>query len=191
MKDLLEKFETRVTEIEKKRSFLSKAERLEFEDTVIDILAKAVHECIRQGNIFLRDIIEKCDEVIVKEGFQFFRDQLQALIYQSIFAARSFEKPRGYAGDFEMMNLIYRNESYGPSLFARVMERAMQLHPEPHSLASPSDQNGTLMSYGTRPATACVGLPEATQPVCVSCAGTATPPGVPPLATRRCTIPTL
>jgi extracellular factor (EF) 3-hydroxypalmitic acid methyl ester biosynthesis protein len=34
---------------------------------------------------------------------------------------RAFEKPRGYAGDYEMMNQIYRNSFEGHDLFSRIL----------------------------------------------------------------------
>jgi hypothetical protein len=40
-------------------------------------------------------------------------------------AARCFHKPLGYAGGFEMMNMIYRNESLGDTLFGRALSRVL------------------------------------------------------------------
>ena len=41
------------------------------------------------------------------------------------FAARCFHKPLGYAGDFEMMNMLYRNESLGDTLVGRSLSRVL------------------------------------------------------------------
>lgn len=51
----------------------------------------------------------------------FFREQLGPLIHQAPVVHRAYTKPRGYAGDFEMMNHLYRNEFEGDSLFARAL----------------------------------------------------------------------
>ena len=40
-------------------------------------------------------------------------------------AARFFHKPLGYAGDFEMMNMLYRNESLGDTLFGQALSRVI------------------------------------------------------------------
>jgi extracellular factor (EF) 3-hydroxypalmitic acid methyl ester biosynthesis protein len=56
---------------------------------------------------------------------RYFHDRFGALIDLSPFAARCFHKPLGYAGDFEMMNMIYRNESLGSTLFGRSLSRVV------------------------------------------------------------------
>jgi len=56
---------------------------------------------------------------------RYFHDRFGALIDLSPFAARCFHKPLGYAGDFEMMNMVYRNESLGDTLFGRALSRSV------------------------------------------------------------------
>lgn len=51
----------------------------------------------------------------------FTRRQLHPLLLCSPFAYRTFTKPLGYAGDYEMVNMIMRNPYEGGSLFARVI----------------------------------------------------------------------
>ena len=53
----------------------------------------------------------------------YFRKHLHDLIRASEFLTRTNTKPRGYAGDSEMMDLIYANEFKGHSLFSKVMHR--------------------------------------------------------------------
>lgn len=55
-------------------------------------------------------------------GF-FFRKQLWNIILESAFMARTNLKPRGYAGDSEMMRMIYRDTYEGDSLFAKVLHK--------------------------------------------------------------------
>ncbi|HEY5357118.1 MAG TPA: class I SAM-dependent methyltransferase [Streptosporangiaceae bacterium] len=54
---------------------------------------------------------------------RYFHERFGPLIDLSPFAARCFSKPLGYAGDFEMMNMIYRNESLGRTIFGRSLSR--------------------------------------------------------------------
>jgi extracellular factor (EF) 3-hydroxypalmitic acid methyl ester biosynthesis protein len=54
---------------------------------------------------------------------RYFHKRFGKLIDLSPFAARCFYKPLGYAGDFEMMNMCYRNESLGETLFGRSLSR--------------------------------------------------------------------
>ncbi len=55
-------------------------------------------------------------------GF-FFRNQVWDFILQSAFMARTNLKPRGYAGDYQMMKMIYENEYVGRSIFARLLHQ--------------------------------------------------------------------
>ena len=52
----------------------------------------------------------------------FCRQQLHPLLLCCPFMHRIFTKPLGYAGDYEMMNMIVRNEPEGSSLFARLLQ---------------------------------------------------------------------
>ena len=56
---------------------------------------------------------------------RYFHERFGALVDLSPFAGRCFHKPLGYAGDFEMMNIVYRNESLGGTLFGRSLSRAV------------------------------------------------------------------
>ncbi|HUK67339.1 MAG TPA: class I SAM-dependent methyltransferase family protein [Streptosporangiaceae bacterium] len=56
---------------------------------------------------------------------RYFHQRFGALIDLSPLAARCFHKPLGYAGDFEMMNMVYRNESLGGTPFGRSLSRVV------------------------------------------------------------------
>ena len=84
----------------------------------------------------LRDGVDPCLGAIEREiGFaapaewrvasRYFHERFGALVDLSPFAARCFHKPLGYAGDFEMMNMVYRNDSLGGTLFGRSLSRAV------------------------------------------------------------------
>jgi extracellular factor (EF) 3-hydroxypalmitic acid methyl ester biosynthesis protein len=51
----------------------------------------------------------------------FSKRQLHSLVMCSPFAYRTFHKPLGYAGDYEMVNMILRDPYEGSSLFAKVV----------------------------------------------------------------------
>ncbi len=54
---------------------------------------------------------------------EFFQKRLKSLYLKSKLYDRAYSKPLGYAGDFEMMNIIYRNEFEGDDLFAQVLNK--------------------------------------------------------------------
>ncbi|PJZ76905.1 class I SAM-dependent methyltransferase [Leptospira neocaledonica] len=53
-------------------------------------------------------------------GF-FFRRQVWDFILQSAFMLRTNLKPRGYAGDYEMMRMVYENQPSGKTIFSRLL----------------------------------------------------------------------
>lgn len=68
-------------------------------------------------------VIQVQSDVTRRHSIEFLRRKLNHLIYQAPFAERVYTKPLGYAGDYEMMNLIYKQENIGKSLFARCLQR--------------------------------------------------------------------
>ena len=61
-------------------------------------------------------------------GF-YFRKQLWNVIVCSPFMYRTNIKPRGYAGDFEMMKMIYENDYSGDSIFGMILHKHSVEHP--------------------------------------------------------------
>lgn len=57
-----------------------------------------------------------------QHGF-YFRKQMRDFILSSEMLARTNAKPRGYAGDSEVMRLIYENAFRGPTVFAQFMHK--------------------------------------------------------------------
>jgi extracellular factor (EF) 3-hydroxypalmitic acid methyl ester biosynthesis protein len=51
----------------------------------------------------------------------FVRKHLLPLLMESPLLRRTYEKPLGYAGDYEMMNMLYRDHAEGGSLFAKAL----------------------------------------------------------------------
>lgn len=57
-----------------------------------------------------------------RHGF-YFRKQVWDFIGESAFMVRTNLKPRGYAGDSEMMRMLYDHAFFGPTIFAKMMHR--------------------------------------------------------------------
>ena len=51
----------------------------------------------------------------------YFRAHVIPLLCASPLLRRAYEKPLGYAGDYEMMNMLYRDHAEGDSLFSKVI----------------------------------------------------------------------
>ena len=54
---------------------------------------------------------------------EFFQKRLHSYLLKSRLFNRSITKPLGYAGDYEMMNIIYRNTFEGEDLFSQVLNK--------------------------------------------------------------------
>ncbi len=100
---------------------LAKDEREQFEQKTTQEIAQTV--------IPLINVLFEKFEYIAKdiEGEQkaahahYMRQHLHHLVLAAPFAHRTFEKPLGYAGDYEMVSMITRNGYEGNSLFAKVI----------------------------------------------------------------------
>jgi SAM-dependent methyltransferase len=95
----------------------------------IKVVGDAICEKLKRNNDLLGAALTSDSNN--KLIFEYYRYRLGKFIFQSPFTKRSFEKPKGYAGDFEMMNQIYRNDFFANSLFGGCMEAAVSLHEEP------------------------------------------------------------
>jgi hypothetical protein len=59
----------------------------------------------------------------VKKCYEFLRINTGEYFYKSAYGHRAYHKPRGYAGDYEMMNNVYMNDLRGVNLFGKCMQR--------------------------------------------------------------------
>src|SRR5581483_6057704 len=76
----------------------------------------------------LTNLFEKFEEALtgIDQEFEsvhriFSRRQLHPMLLCSPFLYRTFFKPLGYAGDYEMVNMIVRNPLEGGSLYAKLI----------------------------------------------------------------------
>jgi len=75
-------------------------------------------------------VSKKVDEELRPAHVAFGKRQLHPLLLCSPFVYRTFAKPLGYAGDYEMVNMMFRDPCEGGSLFAKVVNAySLQLPP--------------------------------------------------------------
>ncbi len=51
----------------------------------------------------------------------YFQRKIHPLVMRAPFPHRTYHKPLGYAGDYEMMNMIYRSKPEGPNTYAQIV----------------------------------------------------------------------
>lgn len=123
IKDWLENLKEAIDEIEKSIPDSSLQSSLRYQDTVSLVISKYLGAQMPKQYDEFASALNRLSEERRKAAIAFLREKLSHIIYQSPFAKRVFQKPLGYAGDYEMMNFIYRQESVGRSLFERCVQR--------------------------------------------------------------------
>lgn len=66
----------------------------------------------------------KVPEHLLSAHKEYFQKQLHPLVMRAPFLHRTYTKPLGYAGDYEMMNMIHRRSAEGPTAYARIINTA-------------------------------------------------------------------
>ena len=133
IKDWLEELQSRITEFESHKDKTDRVSYAEYENTVVQVMGDYLNRLIPDKNEELGTLIQDLNSEAIKICYEFFRAKLEKLIYQSPYASRAYYKPLGYAGDYELMNMIYRHDNGGGSLFAKCLNNYW--HHEPGAQA--------------------------------------------------------
>ena len=123
LKDWLEKLKVQVDALEKNAPKDSLKEAQEYKATIAESLAAYLGKVIPGSYAKIPSLVHGLSEEQLKWATMFAREQVGHLIYGAPFAARAYYKPRGYAGDYEMMNHLYRNEMVGATLFDQCLHK--------------------------------------------------------------------
>lgn len=75
------------------------------------------------------EVADRVDEELAPTHRSYARRQLHPLVLCSPFVYRTFRKPLGYAGDYEMVNMILRDPLEGSSLFAKIVNVCFLMNP--------------------------------------------------------------
>ncbi|MDZ4660636.1 MAG: methyltransferase domain-containing protein [Pseudomonadota bacterium] len=120
-KDYLESLKQKITDLETSANKSSAMDYRNYEMTICQFFSNYFTKFFVPVYDRLFQQLQGCDEIQKSASFKFFRENMRKLIYEAPFANRVYSKPLGYAGDYEMMNLIYRSEVIGESLFAKCL----------------------------------------------------------------------
>jgi len=91
------------------------------ERDVIGQVSPSVLEAIDFFFEKFEELAEKIEPALRPIHAAFMKRQLHPYVLCSPFAYRTFSKPLGYAGDYEMVNMIARDPCEGSSLFAKLV----------------------------------------------------------------------
>ena len=95
--------------------------RMEAEAEYLAVLARDVTDLIEIAKAELARFVANFSEAEHLEHRAYCRLHVGQFMTQSPFARRALEKPLGYAGDYEMMNMLYRDPAEGETLFGRAL----------------------------------------------------------------------
>lgn len=139
IKDWLEQLMLKTNSMMEDWEYTSQDAIEEFEEAIIQQVADYFADMFPTHVMsFAQEIQDESDDV-KKRAIEFLRHKMHKLIYQAPFADRVYSKPLGYAGDFEMMNLIYRSENIGKTLFARCLQRYYINEPSAQAVRNRAD----------------------------------------------------
>lgn len=96
-------------------------DRVQMERDAMRELEKQVIPAINSLHERFEDVADRIDEDLRPVHQVFTRRQLHPFFLSSPFGYRAFNKPLGYAGDYEMVNMIMKDPYEGSSLFAKTM----------------------------------------------------------------------
>ncbi|HVU08574.1 MAG TPA: hypothetical protein VHG89_08550 [Verrucomicrobiae bacterium] len=101
----------------------SMAERQKAEQEMLAELEKIVLPLMDYFFEKFNELADKIDDDQKPFHMRYVRQHLHPMILNAPFVNRTFTKPRGYAGDYEMVNMIGRNGFEGSSLFGKIVHR--------------------------------------------------------------------
>ncbi len=91
------------------------------ERAILDAVAPRVISAFNRRHERFEEIIYALPPELRMVHQDFVRRHWQKLFLGSPFGHRTYHKPNGYAGDYEMMNMIHRNQPEGNSLFEKMI----------------------------------------------------------------------
>jgi extracellular factor (EF) 3-hydroxypalmitic acid methyl ester biosynthesis protein len=124
VKYFLADLKSKVDTMESSTHILSKAGLQAHVKAVDVVLAPYVVPLMTDFGRKLNEIVSPLKNTpVYKLAKSYFRRELHKFFRSAPFVERAWQKPLGYAGDYEMMNQIYRNESEGHSLFSNLIHK--------------------------------------------------------------------
>jgi extracellular factor (EF) 3-hydroxypalmitic acid methyl ester biosynthesis protein len=95
--------------------------RLELEREAVEELQEPIMPLVASWFSRFDEVAEAVDGELRPTHRSYAKRQLHPLVLCSPFVYRTYQKPLGYAGDYEMVNMILRDPHEGGSLFAKIV----------------------------------------------------------------------
>ncbi len=99
----------------------TQADKIKLESGILDAVAPKIIAAFNGRHERFEEIIHALPPEARGAHQDFVRRHWHKLFLGSPFAHRTYHKPIGYAGDYEMMNMIHRNQPEGRSLYEKLI----------------------------------------------------------------------
>lgn len=122
--ELLDFFQATKSCLDQEEAALSGSDLWSREEATRDCIAEAapvVCERLNQASVELARFVSNFRDSEHSVHRHFYRRHLCEYYHRAPLLQRAYYKPLGYAGDYEMMNMLYRNHSEGDTLFGKVL----------------------------------------------------------------------
>ena len=97
------------------------SERAELELSLVGRINSLIYPAVEKIFVRFEAVADTVKEETVAVHRAYARRQMHPILLCSPFLHRTFQKPLGYAGDYEMVNMILRDPAEGSSLFAKLL----------------------------------------------------------------------
>lgn len=122
--DLSDFFEATKRCLDHEEAALGQSDRWTREEALRDFIAEAapiVSERLNLASRELAEFVAEFDETEHGVYRGFYRRHLCKYFHRAPLLNRAYHKPLGYSGDYEMMNMLYRDHAEGDTLFGKVL----------------------------------------------------------------------
>lgn len=123
MKDWFQRLKESIDELERNAPVDNAQEASEYCMTIVENVGEYIGRLVPQVYKEVPAMLKGLNQEDMQLAGDFIREQVGPYIFGSPFAARAYYKPRGYAGDYEMMNHLYRAEITGRTLYDQCVHK--------------------------------------------------------------------
>lgn len=123
IKDILLRLEEKINSLSKSANTTDIVSIKVFEDQISNRVSNFLSSTLNSFYLSLKDSIVNVNHQELEVYFEFFRKNVGNIMFKSAYSHRAFYKPRGYAGDYEMMNQLYTRDLIGDTLFSKCLQR--------------------------------------------------------------------
>ena len=119
----LQSLKTQIDAVEKDLPVDDIRQRQEFHVTISECISDYLNEMIPSIYQAMPEIVAGLPKDKKRDCYEFARNVVGPLVFGAPFANRAYFKPLGYAGDYEMINYLYRDELMGRSLYDQCVHK--------------------------------------------------------------------